>query len=243
MGSMNEWYVRLQGRKCDLQELPKLFSLPDATVCEQDDVYILKSEMFSELEDSNEVFSIATHILELVHGVAKLTLGDFEAVNADAVWKVDEEDHKHVAMVFSETITITARASVSATATVVKANGAIDSDQSSPLSNSRLSAALQHDDIAKAVRFMREPSWWNLWKVYEVIRDAVGGTEGIVQAGWATRREISLFSQTAQSDKALGDAARHAAKKYKAPEDPMSLSRARSLIIGLLCNWVDSCVQ
>lgn len=237
---MNEWYVRLQGRKCDLQELPKLFSLPDATVCEQDGVYILKSETFSELEDSNEVFGVAAHILELVHGVAKLTFGDFEAVKADAVWKVDEEGHKHVAMVFSETITITARASMTATAAVVRANGTIDSEQSSPVGNSWLGAALRNDDIATALLFMREPSWWNLFKVYEVIREAVGGDGEIRKAGWDTKQELSLFRQTAQSREALGDTARHAAKKYKAPKDPMSLSRARSLIVGLLCNWIDS---
>jgi len=237
MDFMNGWYVRLQGRKYDLQELPRLFSLPDARVCEQDGVYILKSEKFSKVEEASEVLGIATHILELVHGVAKITLGDFEAVKADAVWKLDEEGREHWAKFLSTTVT--ARASMNKLSTVLKANDAIDSGQSSPLSNSRLSAALHHDDIAKALHFIREPSWRNLWKVYEIIKDAVGGIKGIVQAGWATRGDLSLFSQTAQSDKALGDAARHAAKKYKAPEDPMSLSRASKLITDLLRYWID----
>lgn len=243
VGFVNEWYVRLQGRRCDLQELPKLFSSPDVTVSEQDGVYVLKSRKFSELEDPYEVFDIAAHILELVHGVAKLTLGDFEAVKADAVWRFDEEGHKHAAMVFAETIPITVRVGGTATATVLRANGTIDSEQSSPVSTSRLTAALQHDGIARALIYMREPSWWNLYKIYEVIGEEVGGKEEIWKAGWATKQELSDFRQTAQSREALGDAARHAAKKFKAPENPMSLSRARSLIMGLLRNWIDSYIK
>jgi len=241
MGSMSEWYVRLEGRKCDLQELSKLFSLPNPIVCEEHGEYILKSRMFSELEDSNEVFDMATHILELVHGVAKLILGDFEAVRADAVWRFDEEGHKRVAMIFSETIAMTARASM--TTTAVTANGPIDSEQSSSESNSWLGAALRHNDMAKALLFMREPNWYNLFKVYEVIRDAIGGKREILKSGWVTKQELSLFCQTAQSWEAVGDAARHAAKKYITPKDPMSLSRATSLITGLLCNWIESCIQ
>jgi hypothetical protein len=237
MDFMNEWYVRLQGRKYDLQELPRLFSGPNATVCEQDGAYILKSERFSGLEAPNEVFGIATHILEQVHGVANLTLRDFKAVKVDAVWKLNEEGHEHWGKFLSTTVTL--RASMNKSSTALNANDAIDSDQSSPLSNFRLSVALQHDDIAKALHFMREPSWWNLWKVYEVIKDAVGDRKEIARAGWATKEDLLLFGQTAQSDKALGDAARHAGKKYKAPEDPMSLSRARKLITDLLCHWID----
>ena len=137
--------------------------------------------MFSELEDPNEVLNIAAYILKLVHGVAKSTLEDFKGVKADAVWRFDEEGHKRVAMIFSETIAMTARASMPRTA--VTANGAIDSEQSSSESNSWLGAAFRHDDIATALLFMREPNWWNLFKVYEVIRDAVGGHREILKAG------------------------------------------------------------
>jgi len=78
-----------------------------------------------------------------------------------------------------------------------------------------------HYGIARALLHIREPNWWNLFKVYEIIKEEVGGDKEIQKTGWVTKEELSLFWQTAQSWEALGDAARHADKKYKAPENTM----------------------
>jgi hypothetical protein len=56
--------------------------------------------------------------------------------------------------------------------------------------------------------------------------------------GWATKTEESRFSQTANSAEAVGDAARHAQGKVKAPADPMPLGEARTLIRRILEKWI-----
>lgn len=98
-------------------------------------------------------------------------------------------------------------------------------------------AKAQHErDVADALRFFAVRSWVNLYKVYELIRDGAGD---VVKRGWATKGELSRFTQTAQSRDSIGDAARHASKKFKAHATPMSLTEATDLVKSLLLNWLE----
>ena len=72
-------------------------------------------------------------------------------------------------------------------------------------------------------------------KIYEIVRDDVGDLR---KRRWGIEQDKNRFTQTAQSKDALGDSARHAAKKYKPPLNPMSLAEAKSFIRNILLNWL-----
>jgi hypothetical protein len=81
-------------------------------------------------------------------------------------------------------------------------------------------------------------SWFNLYKVFEIIRDECIGEESLVARNFIPKRDLKRFTQSAQSRELLGDEARHASRKYKPPEIPMTIDEARRLIKQLFSKWV-----
>ena len=71
-----------------------------------------------------------------------------------------------------------------------------------------------------------------------MVCDAAGGMHNVVKNGWAKEPDRSRFSGTAQSRTELGDEARHASEKYKAPKDPMTLDEARGFVGSVIRAWV-----
>ena len=69
--------------------------------------------------------------------------------------------------------------------------------------------------LADALRYFARGDWVNLYKAWEVVRDAAGAVHAIIANGWADRTEQGRFTGTAQSKDQLGDDARHASGKYK----------------------------
>lgn len=80
----------------------------------------------------------------------------------------------------------------------------------------------------------------SLYKAYELVSDEVYGKREIISRKWVSETSLNRFSQMAQSRAGLGDEARHASKKYKAPAEPMSLAEAKNIIGTLLQNWINS---
>ena len=58
--------------------------------------------------------------------------------------------------------------------------------------------------------------------------------------GWATKKKISLFTQTANTGGAMGDDARHAREDPAPPPVPMLLSEAETLIKRVVMRWLRS---
>src|SRR6266478_3211266 len=53
-----------------------------------------------------------------------------------------------------------------------------------------IDAALHNPRVAKALRILgsRQPTWHNLYNVFEIVQSDVGGK--IIKAGWATKAEV-----------------------------------------------------
>jgi len=71
----------------------------------------------------------------------------------------------------------------------------------------------------------------------------VGGTSNIIKRGWATDKSITRFKRTAQSPEVIGDLARHGIQKDEPPEDPMTVSEAKSFIETILHKWLRSKIE
>ncbi len=82
-------------------------------------------------------------------------------------------------------------------------------------------------------------SWFELYKVYEIIEHNVDRKE-IIKRGWATGKKLERFTRTANSRSAAGVWARHGVETSQPPPNPMSLLEARKFIDKLLEKWIDS---
>jgi len=217
---MKEWLIRLKGGKSSLENLSKLGLPVGWSVTEDDGNYYLRSANFNSLANAGDVRVHANGFLEAIRAALGFKLGYPQAIEVDAVIGVEENG--------------TREHSAQLTANAVIAGTLDDSIES------LIPLAIQDKNVRDALRFFPEQNWVNLYKIYEIVRDDVGGDDKVVKNGWATKNEIKRFTQTAQSRDALGDAARHASAKFKSPSKPMSLSEAMSLIKIVLENWLCS---
>lgn len=223
---MNEWSVRLRGRQSDLEDLTEL-ALPDYSVEEENGDYYLRSTHFSSLANADDVRACAEGFLEKVRAAAAVyELAAFKAVDVDVVTRVKPDGTSEHSGQFT------------AAAVIVAA----PDDRSQRFAEVRdlFALAVQDKGVADALHFFLEPSWINLYKAFEIVKDDVSGEQGIVDKGWATMRAIKRFRRTAQSRAALGDDARHASTKYTPPRKPMDSSEATSFVRSLLLRWFRS---
>jgi hypothetical protein len=92
-------------------------------------------------------------------------------------------------------------------------------------------------DVDDALYFLQrpDPSWGELYKAFEVVQGDVGKIEG---HGWASEREITRFTRTANHQAAAGREARHARMAQIPPRDPMTLEEGRVLIRRIVSSWI-----
>ena len=223
---MRKWLVRLSGSSLPLQILKAAFG-PRGCVLQDDTMYYLTSPRFAAMSDPQAVYTAAGEILDHMNGIAAMFAVGYRPVEIQGeIVQIDEGVRRQHVVV----------AATTAFGWVIA--GPPDPD----LVNVAAWLALAERDrnVSAALHFFSVPSWGNLYKVLEIVRDEIGNDDKLARTGWITRRDLSRFTQTAQSRDALGDEARHAAKKYKAPGNPMSLEEARVTIRELLVMWLRS---
>lgn len=221
---MKEWMVKLKGHQEDLSRLSVLLSSSTAHIVEENDNYYLKSAEFNALEDHVDVLAAAKNLIEVINAYAMIDFGDFEAVQTDDTVISIADDGKKDRVRFHG---LTLRFLPSTTRIDFQVDAWI-------------SLAKQNREIADALHFYCERNWFNFWKAYEIVRDGVGGERILIKQGWTTKEELNRFTQTAQSRAVLGDAARHASKKYRPPSKPMNLPEAKTFIEKILLHWLQS---
>ena len=229
---MPNWLVRLKGEKFDLEDFPSLLRSPEHTAIEENGFYYLKSSDFDSLGSADEVRERAIAIIDMLNGAMKLHIHNFRGVFEDGVTLIKEDGSRHHYAYLGGTIA--ARAKVSATVTTSKGTQQIAPQPSNV--ESWLSLAEDDEKVDKALRFFRENTWFCLYKVYETIRDDVGGKDGknvITKNGWATNGRLDQFTHTAQYE-------RHTRNTTPPKKGPMPIQEAESLIRGILLSWFRS---
>jgi hypothetical protein len=203
-------------------------------VAEEGHAFVLRSPGFDKLTDAGAVRQHAVELVEVLNGLAKITVGDFDAVSVGAVTG-DDGSGTHSIFVVDE---IKPRG---------RARGeVIDAATGQPVARGQASDLLQQcvislrePNVGHALRVFAGPtSAENLWKVYEIIRDDVGDKRQLENMRLATPDEIERF-RGVHYPSALGERARHAVEPSRpAPGNPMSLEEAQRFIARLLANWL-----
>lgn len=239
---MKNWHVRLIGHGFDLEDLSTQEGSPDWIIFKEEGDYFLKSSAFDNLNNAEKVHEVAADILDRLNGLAKLRFESFQPLETGAVSYINDDGKRHQFVSLSATLTMRSRLSVRAT--VIKPDGTVDTSDKKRPSIIELGYSITQKDAnaAEALRIFGslEANWFNLYKVFEIIRDDVGGHAQLIRARWVSKNNIGRFTGTAQSSDILGDEARHARYRGGPPSDPMSLPEAKSFIKTILEQWIKS---
>jgi len=233
---MTEWLVRLEGGKSELEYLCTVRS-PNWSVTAQDNEYYLRAVDFNSLEDPRDVVLIATQILDVIGGIARLSFGDFHAAKVGGVTRV-EANGKITQIVMPPSIPITFKVGIPAVTTSATEGS---SQQPNPLE--RWIQVAEHDELvsrAFALYGGLEHNWRNLYMILEVVEDDVGGEQALIGKEWVPNGKIKLFKRTANNFRVLGREARHGSAKYEPPAETMPLPQAQSLIQKIMEYWIRS---
>ena len=235
---MPKWLVRLKGEQFDLEDFPKLLRSPEVRVVEENGSFYLESSEFNSLTLAEEVRERGRALIKLINGVSKFNRNNFLGISEDGITRLEDDGKRHHHVFLEGTAKI--RTKVSAQLTVIAADGSEKGATQPSALESLLEVAQKYNVVAKALSFYRDGTWNSLYKAYETIRGDVCGKHQIIKNGWAVNSDINRFTQTVQSEAAIGDSARHTSKKYKPPAQPTTLLEARELIKTILSRWVSS---
>ena len=90
--------------------------------------------------------------------------------------------------------------------------------------------SFKHKTVAKALRLCsRDLDWVNLYRIYEVISEDVGGPNS---------KEIRVFKGSANNSNVTGDQSRHGKMNIGTSEKTMRLADAQHLIKSKVREWV-----
>lgn len=227
-----KWLVLLEDvEKSDFDNLSNLLRSSDEfSLITENSEYYLPSSRWESLTNHSAVYWEATKPLRDISAVARIKFTDFPLLKPDMIYEVDEEDKRHGRRALSATINVGSSCSVS-----IQLEGG--QDIIPILEFDSWMKLAEEDEIVKNV-FRQitefEPNWINLYKVYEIVQNDAGKKK--IQQ-W-TKNKISLFTHTANSQRAIGDDARHGVDDNDPPKEPMPLSEAKALIRTLLEKWL-----
>jgi len=230
LASSDEFRLIIENSKEDYLTSSLLASSDEFSLIEEiSKKYYLTSSHWESPTNTSDVLSEATKLLEYISAVAKIYSRGFPRLGREHICEVDEEGKRHNRVEL-----------------LVKILPGLDSF-SIPLEggqdiipilefDSWRKLAKEDERVKNVFRLFRdfEHDWINLYKVYEIVYQDAGRTK-IEQ--W-TNKKIGLFTQTANSQRAIGDDARHAVDKHDPPKEPMSLPEADALIRNLLKQWL-----
>jgi hypothetical protein len=222
--------AHLEGHPFDLEALERLFAGGDTGVARNDDgTWVLYCPALeANWGDPTAVRDVSVRVIRRMNGVARAKNPLFRPVhvggrfdgpgNSVSILAIDRAISREQAMPIGDG----------------------QQEQPSP-GPSLLDKADDDDDVADALRFLGAPvdelDWFDLWKVFEVVRVHRRGGSELVAKGWLTDEERKRFTRSANDPAVSGDAARHA-RHSEVDADPMPLNEAQQLMSRLAWRWL-----
>jgi hypothetical protein len=226
----------LTGRARDLQLAKQAFASGDPVVATEDKEYYLASRRLNEvLPDASRLYDIAQAELTKVNGVARLIDSGFLPVQLTGSFGVGD---------------VTYLISGDRSRTFEELTELIESLGRKPSTPPSLPGAKYvalaglHPEVAETLAILGKPvpklDWFDLYKIYEIIRDQVGSHVALNAKNWVAPADLRAFTASANRPDVSGLAARHARVSGAMPRHSISLDEARALITKLVRAWIDS---
>ncbi len=232
------WRAVLKGDPEQLHMLAESFT--NEPVIEKNDAgqFILHSACFGGIPDGRDVRTLAEELIGAVSSLARLQFGGSGI-------SIERIEHDGDVFVSPESASIR-MSGVPPTIVIRRPDGSIESiGRPADHIEKCLAIVCENEPMLDALRQLNtgDLGFVALYRVYEIVEEAIGGRSPLVNSGWISNAQVGLFKRTANSKAVLGDAARHGSDKESPPESPMSLSEARKLITGVVMSWIRTSVD
>jgi hypothetical protein len=231
------WKAWLEGHEFDLETLRELFRAGDPLVRQDpSDGYYLES---SALQDSDGQLdrSAAEPLVKRINGVARAADQGFRPVHLRGRYTAPDGTMSVVA--FAEMAE--ARSKVWAAAVV---SGGVPVAEPPPKGPRYVKLAEQDADVADVLPVLGQPGsldWYDIYKAWEIVEHAVGGSRQVVARGWVTKADIDRLTASANHPGISGNEARHTRMSgTPGPNRTMTMSEADALVRRLVANWIES---
>ena len=223
---MGEWLITLEGSERDIEFLTRFLAQSPYSVVDGPIGKALTLPGVPHDANSEAVQVAANTLIEIVNGATNLYNDRFDGVSFVKVSRLGDDGKWHG----YGYLTVGPR---STHLTVYR-----EGDDTLP---GWISTGLLDVDVGRALSLFGslEPTWNNLYLVFEVIIETVGGQDVLNAKGWVPTSDIRRFKQTANSYRAIGRAARHAKLSFQPPSKPMSLKEAYELVRTVLSVWLE----
>lgn len=226
-------HFELKGELEDIQLLTKFLVTGNWKIIERGNKYYLLTKISDEVLENELIRDKGLTFLEALNGAAKMIYFDFENVTINSFYIQKEEIEDHVILI---DLQIKSRSKKIPEPTLSNFEGNDSALPAQTVIEYYTWKSGNIKQVREVLHFFNEVTWINLYKVFEIIRDDVGGQKNIEKL--YDKKWIKIFTQAAQSRDLLGDDARHAAKKYKVPEIELSIYDAHKIIRGIFHNWI-----
>lgn len=233
---MPEWRAQIRGEAFELEDLARALTAPDLNIIEEDGRYYLRAAAFAGFTEAHEVATCADALLPLIQGATRVHHGDVEPLHTERIVRV-HEDGRQERFVFGSA-SLRGRARLTGALT---GGGLVAPTTPGDTIASRVEIARRAPEVELALRFFAtRPNWFDLYKVWEIVRGNVGGGKrALIKRGWGTKDDHNRFTYSANNYRASGMAARHApGAAEESSLSPMSLEDAQEFIRTLLDNWI-----
>lgn len=192
--------AKLSGHAFDLDALCERFVSGDPIVAKKGDNYFLVSERLNRFaDDASALYAEAATIVRLLNGVGRAAFAGFNLIELSGTFEVLDSQGFTVHQVVAVG-NIELRARVTAAAVVTRADETVLAESTRPSGWKIALVAGTNPHVYEVLELLAAPKldWGVLYKIYEVLRDAVGrGKQGLVNAGLMTVQEQSAFTGSA----------------------------------------------
>jgi hypothetical protein len=237
-GSMvKDYQVELTGDAMDLRIASSCFTHGPVRVVENGGKYRLEFPELRHLQDVDEIHNRASGILREVNAALRLLDDQQGQINVGAVSFTDDKGEHRGIVLMAASLTVRVRGH--ATMTVRRADGStVDPGPSLP----EKSASLASFDpiVQRVVRLWAEFQHDGavLFKIYELVRNDMGGEGALVHAGLVTDAAQSAFTGSINRADVLGEFARHAVPKGGPPKRTFGPNECVAFIKALVSTWI-----
>jgi hypothetical protein len=225
----------LVGHQFDVDHLAQLLSTGDVKVMRDGDRYYLTSPEIDNPTPETKKHEVAERLINYVNGLGRVTHSNFRPVTLTRIY--DDEAGTTVVPVPAH-LELRA-ATFSAVGVVTDPSGTVVPAPPSPWPD-YLALAATDSDVAEALEIMggaESLGWDDLYKVFEIIREAVR-PDTIITLGWTSAADLDSFKESANRQDVSGDGARHARRPGRPQHRAMPLGEGRSFVSSLVTKWL-----
>jgi hypothetical protein len=232
---ISAWIVPLVGHQFDLEDLPLFLEGSVAQVAKREDAYYLVLPTALAGSAPEPIRALAAEHLALINGASSLLSESFRPIAlGEALYGIDSEGHvaNTVIQIGSAELRMKGGHVTSSVNGIARPDARVGA--ALPIMRAAAASTAAADILVIVGRL--NPTWSELYLVYELIKSNCGGR--MFDLGWIQKSDATLFCRTANSYTALGRKARHGKDRGQPPQSPMPQHEAKTLMRALAAGWL-----